>query len=290
MNKGYDIKALEDNAEIMIYEPIGQGLFGGLSAKQFVQDLKKLDGVKNITVRLNSPGGEVFEGAAIYNALVNHPAHIEVAIDGMALSMASVIAMAGDKVTMAENAMMMVHEPTISTSGTATALRKSAEILDKTTQSILNAYAKKTKKEHEELNALMVVETWMSATEALDLGFIDAVTDPIETAALFDLNAFGYKQIPAALVQPTENVSIEAAIDQERVRVKAILEMGRVLNQPQLAKSFISQEISVDEARKQMFDQFASQQDSETITSFVAPLSTSANPLVDDAKERGSNQ
>ena len=290
MNAGYDIKAQEDNAEIMIYEPIGQGLCGGLSAKQFVQDLKALDGVKSITVRLNSPGGEVFEGAAIYNALANHPANIEVAIDGMALSMASVIAMAGDKITMAENAMMMVHEPTISTSGTASALRKSAEILDKTTQSILNAYAKKTKKEHEELNALMVVETWMSAAEALELGFVDAVSEPIETAALFDLKAFGYKQIPAALAQPTDNVSVEAAIDQERVRVKAILEMGRVLSQPQMAKSFISQDISVDEARKQMFDQFANQQDSETITSFVAPLSTSANPLTDDAKERGSNQ
>ena len=290
MKKGYDIKAQEDNAEIMIYEPIGQGLFGGLSAKQFVQDLKKLDGVKNITVRLNSPGGEVFEGAAIYNALVNHPANIEVAIDGMALSMASVIAMAGDKVTMAENAMMMVHEPTVSTSGNASALRKSAEILDKTTQSILNAYAKKTKKEHEELNALMVVETWMSAAEALDFGFIDAISEPIEMAALFDLKAYGYKQIPVAFVQPTENVSVEAAIDQERVRVKAIIEIGKVLNQPQMAKSFMSQDISVDEARKQMFDQFANQQDSETITSFVAPLSTSANPLIDDAKERSSNQ
>ena len=191
MTTGYEIKAQGDSAEIMIYDAIGQGLFGGLSAKAFVTDLKKLKDVANITVNMNSPGGEVFDGTAIYNALLNHSANVEVHIDGMALSMASVIAMAGNKVVMAENAMMMIHDPSIAVSGNASNLRKAADTLEKTKAAIINAYVRKTGKQCEELSALMSVETWMSAEEALMHGFIDEISAPIEMAASFDLSNFG---------------------------------------------------------------------------------------------------
>lgn len=232
MNKGYDIKNQGKSAEILIYDAIGQGLFGGLSAKSFVTDLKTLKDINNITVRLHSPGGEVFDGTAIYNALVQHPAHIEMHIDGMALSMASVIAMAGDKVIMAENAMMMIHDPSISVSGTASNLRKAADTLEKTKAAILNAYIRKTSKQEEELSALMSVETWMSAEEALMHGFIDEISESVKMAAHFDLKAYGFKRVPDGLCTASEDLDAvkNQGVEQERKRVQSILDIAGTVN------------------------------------------------------------
>ncbi|WP_024190693.1 head maturation protease, ClpP-related [Escherichia coli] len=110
MNRWYTIKAADVRgaADISIYEEIG-GF--GVTAKQFAEDLKALGDVSHINLRIHSPGGDVFEGIAIYNLLRNHPADITVYIDGVAASMASVVAMAGDRVVMPENAMMMIHYP-----------------------------------------------------------------------------------------------------------------------------------------------------------------------------------
>lgn len=110
MNRWYTIKAADVRgaADISIYEEIG-GF--GVTAKQFAEDLKALGDVSHINLRIHSPGGDVFEGIAIYNLLRNHPADITVYIDGVAASMASVVAMAGDRVVMPENAMMMIHKP-----------------------------------------------------------------------------------------------------------------------------------------------------------------------------------
>ncbi|EMW05741.1 clp protease family protein [Escherichia coli 2850750] len=110
MNRWYTIKAADVRgaADISIYEEIG-GF--GVTAKQFAEDLKALGDVSHINLRIHSPGGDVFEGIAIYNLLRNHPADITVYIDGVAASMASGVAMAGDRVVMPENAMMMIHYP-----------------------------------------------------------------------------------------------------------------------------------------------------------------------------------
>ncbi|MBT7445840.1 MAG: Clp protease ClpP [Methylococcales bacterium] len=294
MKTGYEIKAQDTTAEIMIYDAIGSGMFGGVSAKDFVTDLKQLTGVANITVRLNSPGGEVFDGTAIYNALINHPANIEVHIDGMALSMASVIAMAGNKVVMAENAMMMIHDPSISVSGSASQLRKTADTLEKTKAAIVNAYARKTGKQQDELSALMSVETWMSADEALCHGFIDEVSSPIEMAAHFDLSPFNFKHVPEQLSkapdQPLDLAQIEAlkieAVNNERKRVQSIIDIANIVNQPRLATAFIDQGVSVDEARDKLFKASEKEQEETIISSQVPPLPEDTNPLSKDAENR----
>ena len=128
MKGSYQIKAQKDSAEIWIYEDIGEGWLGGLSAKVFADDLKKVGKVKNIYVRINSVGGSAVDGTAIYNSLKRHPANINVSIDGIAASIASIIAMAGDHIEMASNAMMMIHEPWIVAGGTASELREQADV------------------------------------------------------------------------------------------------------------------------------------------------------------------
>ncbi|MBT4838873.1 MAG: Clp protease ClpP [Methylococcales bacterium] len=284
--KGFNIKAEGDHAEILIYDAIGSGMFGGLSAKAFVTDLNQHKNVKNITVRVNSPGGEVFDGTAIYNALLNHPAKIDVHIDGMALSMASAIAMAGDTVTMAENAMMMIHDPSISVSGTARKLRKTAETLDKTKNAILCAYARKTGKQEDEISVLMALETWMNAQEALDHGFIDAISEPTQIADSFDLKVFGFKRIPDCLCSQQDIKAVtQQAIAQERQRVQSILDIADTVKQPQMASELIHQGVSVEDAREQLFRHAENQQTS--ITSKVTPVAASTtNPLTDDAQQR----
>jgi ATP-dependent Clp protease, protease subunit len=297
MKTGYDIKAQGTTAEIMIYDAIGSGMFGGLSAKEFVTDLNKLKTTEQITVNMNSPGGEVFDGTAIYNALLNHPANIEMHIDGMALSMASVIAMAGNKIVMAENAMMMIHDPSIAVSGSASDLRKAADTLEKTKIAIVNAYARKTGKQHDELSALMSVESWMNADEALMHGFIDEISSPIEMAAHIDLSPFNFKHVPHKLCKQTdqaldtENIKLiqVEAMKSERQRVQSIIDIAKTVNQSRLATAFIDQGISVEEARKQFFAQAAADEKSTQIISQVPPLLNNApspTPLTDDAELR----
>lgn len=105
----YSMKAsAEDTADISIYEEIGGW---GISARQFAEELTALGQVNHINLHIHSPGGDVFDGIAIYNLLKNHPASKTVYIDGLAASMASVIAMVGDPIIMPENAMMMIHQP-----------------------------------------------------------------------------------------------------------------------------------------------------------------------------------
>ena len=116
------------------------GDWAGLSARQLVSNLKDID-ADEITVRINSPGGSVFDGIAIYNALHYHKAHINVRIEGLAASIASVIAMAGDTVHMAANALLMIHNPFSWVGGDAEELRKMADMLDKTTGVIAQTYA-----------------------------------------------------------------------------------------------------------------------------------------------------
>jgi ATP-dependent Clp endopeptidase proteolytic subunit ClpP len=169
----------EDGVEISIYDEIG---FGGTSAKDFVADVRKLKG-QHIHLRINSVGGSVIEGAAIYNALRRHKGGLTVHVDGLAASMASVIAMAGEEVLIADNAMMMVHNPWSMAMGDADDLRKEADVLDKLKGTLVNAYVRKTGRERAEIENLMDEETWMDAVQAVDFGFADDIEEGIEVAA-----------------------------------------------------------------------------------------------------------
>ncbi|MFD1627659.1 head maturation protease, ClpP-related [Azospirillum griseum] len=198
MRTWYNMKAVADGAaEILIYDEIGAW---GITANQFVQDLRGLGAVSRIDVRINSPGGEVFDGLAIYNALSKHAAEIVVTIDGIAASIASVIAMAGKDIIMPENAMMMIHDPSGGVWGTAADMRRIADALDKGKQAIISAY-RRCGLADESLSQLMTDETWFSATDALEKGFCTKVEKPVKMSACFDLaNLDRFRHPPAALV------------------------------------------------------------------------------------------
>jgi len=171
--------ATETEVEVYLYDEIG---FWGVGAKEFMAELRTHAG-KHVHLRINSPGGEVIEGTAIYNALLRHQGGLTVHIDAMAASMASVIAMAGSPIFMADNALMMIHDPYTFAAGTSEELRKSADLLDTMKAALVRAYVKKTGKTEDEIASLMSEETWMGATEAAALGFIDGIEDGVQAAA-----------------------------------------------------------------------------------------------------------
>ncbi|WP_322619523.1 ClpP-like prohead protease/major capsid protein fusion protein [Shewanella sp. YLB-07] len=176
----YQLKAQNGHVELMIYDEIGGW---GITAKQFAQDLQALGKVSSITARIHSPGGDVFEGMAIYNIIKGHPAQKVCYIDGLAASMASVVAMAFDEVIMPENAMMMVHKPWGGTLGDADDMRKYADLLDKVESNLIGAYAQKTGLSDDDLHSLLASETWLTGSEAVEKGFADTLTDPLQMAA-----------------------------------------------------------------------------------------------------------
>jgi ATP-dependent Clp endopeptidase proteolytic subunit ClpP len=167
------------SVEISIYDEIG---FGGVTAKDFLAEVKRYKG-QHIHLRINSVGGSVIEGAAIYNSLRRHKGGLTVHVDGLAASMASVIAMAGEEVYIADNAMLMVHNPWSMTMGDADDLRKEADVLDKLKATLVNAYVRKTGMETEDIAAMMDEETWLNATQSVAMGFADEIEDGIEAAA-----------------------------------------------------------------------------------------------------------
>ena len=168
----------ETKAEIYIYDTIGSH---DINAKQFVDEIKELQ-AETIHVRINSPGGSVIDGNAIFNALERHQAKIITHIDGLGASMASVVAMVGDEVHMSDNALLMIHNPWTVSIGDADELRADADLLEKMSDSIINAYSR-SQYEKEEIKDLMDKETWFTAQEALEAGLVDHVEKGLRASA-----------------------------------------------------------------------------------------------------------
>lgn len=164
---------------VTLYDEIGAF---GAGSKEFLADLGKLSG-QHIHLRINSPGGSVVEGTAIYNALRRHEGGLTVHIDALAASMASVVAMSGSPVFMADNALLMIHNPWTVSMGESKDLRKEADLLDKLKSTLVNAYVRKTGINAEEIGAMMDAETWLDAVEAVALGFADAIEEGVAAAA-----------------------------------------------------------------------------------------------------------
>lgn len=167
--------------EILLYEMIGQDFWTGegTTAKSFAEDLKAAgDGIRKIHLRVNSPGGSVFDGLAIYNTLLGHGAKVTATVDGLAASIASVIIMAASEISMGDNAMMMIHNPSCMIAGDSNEMRKMAETMDKVKTSMIGAYRRHSKQSAEKIGALMDAETWMTAEETVDNGFAELVTTP----------------------------------------------------------------------------------------------------------------
>lgn len=187
----YRVENKTDEATIYLYDEIG---WFGIKSEQFIKDLNALT-AKTVHIRVNSPGGDVFDGTAIFNAIKQHKARTVVHIDGLAASIASVIALAGSEVLMSENAFLMIHDPWSIVIGNADAMRDEAELLDKVGGTIAKVYMDKSGKRAEEINELMASETWMTGQEAMDMGFIDGLDKKAEekdskAKALFDLSVF----------------------------------------------------------------------------------------------------
>lgn len=193
--------------EILIYEEIGEW---GITAKHIADKLKEIGAVKDITVRVNSPGGNVFDGCTIYNLLQQSDAKVTVVIDGLCASIASVIAMAGDEVIMAENALMMIHDPWSFAVGTADDFRREADLLDKVKTSLLATYEKRTGMNRDEVAALMTDETWLDSDEAITFGFADSTTDAKLVAAQIR-KVMGKVKIPESLM-PADIVDDNGAV------------------------------------------------------------------------------
>ncbi len=180
--------------EILIYGVVGDSC-DGLEASWLVERISHAP--DDISVRINSLGGLVFDGFAIFNALKQSPRRVIVHIDGVAGSIASIIAMAGDEIIMAENAMMMIHKPSDGTYGVATELRSTADRLDMLQAQLVNIYAQRTGMSADELNPLLDAETWLTAAEALDLKFIDQIAGASTATNMLDPTKFGFRKVPA---------------------------------------------------------------------------------------------
>lgn len=187
--------------EVYIYDEIG-GL--GIGSGDFLNELRGLQG--DLSVHLNSPGGDVFDGLAIYQALKNRAGSTTVHIDGLAASIASVIALGADQVIMAPKASMMIHDGFSAAMGNAADMRKLADLLDKTSDNIASVYADKAGGTVDFWRGRMREETWYSADEALEAGLVDEVEGKAKRPDTFDLSMYnhaGRAKSPDPVLEPT---------------------------------------------------------------------------------------
>lgn len=186
--------------EIAIYDIIG---YWGVSAKSFLDDAKAkgVFDAKSLNLRIHSPGGDVMDGLAIYNTLSRLSARIDIYIDGIAASMASVIAcLPNATVHMPENAWMMIHKPWGGACGNADDMRDTADWLDRNEAMLLSIYEKKTGKSRDELAAMLTEETWLDGTQAVEMGFANVLEAPLQAAAAINHNRMKeFANMPQAL-------------------------------------------------------------------------------------------
>ncbi len=185
----------KDTAEVYLYDSIGGW---GISAKQFATDLKALGSPKTIDMHVNSEGGDVFEGRAIYTSLANSSARIIAHVDGIAASVASLICMAAAEIRMADGAFMMVHNAWSFTIGNAADHQKMMDLLNSVDSSMRETYAARTGQTQADVKTWCDAETWMNATEAVARGFADVKDEPVKVAACIrDPSRFHH--LPSAL-------------------------------------------------------------------------------------------
>ena len=193
-----------DVPELLLYDEIGPSWAGRVGAQTVIEALASVSGAPKLRVRINSPGGDVFEGFAIYNALTRFAGEIETHVDSLAASIASIIAMAGKTITMAENASMMIHNCWTMAMGDAAELRRVADVCQKQNEQIVRTYAARTGQPPEQLQQWMDAETWMTAEEAVDRKFADHIGQPLRVAAhLPGSIAARFRNTPEHLTAPT---------------------------------------------------------------------------------------
>ncbi len=189
--KDYQFECRGGVATITIFDVIDR--FGGISSKDIAADLKAAGDVKTLRVHVNSEGGEILEGIAMYTLFLDHPARVEMFVDGMALSVAAMVVMAGDHIQIAQNARMMIHDPV----GTAVAApadehRSVAALLDSLHATIVETHAKRTGRTAQKIEEAMAAETWFTAEEAVAFGLADSIGKALKVAAYVDAGLYSH--------------------------------------------------------------------------------------------------
>jgi ATP-dependent Clp protease protease subunit len=222
----FEIRAKsKTKAEILIYGSIGTSWFeDSISAKQFSEELKKLDSTVNeIELRINSPGGDCFDGFAIANRIKQHPAKVTCYIDGLCASIATIIALAADEVVIGEGAQMMIHKCWTVAAGNESDFEDVIARLQSIDEQLITTYVKKTKMSRAEVKELVHAETWFNADEAIAAGFCDKKFEggmPIAASALDKATWIHSK--PTAKIK-TDRDAINEAIDNLKNKVSAFI-------------------------------------------------------------------
>lgn len=225
--------ARQERPSIYLYDVIGGDLFGGITDKMFADALDELDGHKEIDIRINSPGGDVFQGHTMFNRLRNHPAKIRVFIDGIAASIASEIAMAGDEITIAGNGRIMIHNPFSGTIGTAKEHRKKADLLDSVGEDIISAYVSRSSGDRAELQRLMDEETYFTAKQAKAMNLVDNIGEELAMAACIDqriASLLNFKKVPQELMKDWKPEATVSPLEELETRIRTKLLEGRTEN------------------------------------------------------------
>jgi ATP-dependent Clp protease, protease subunit len=222
----FSMKVKETEATILLYAAIGQSMWeDSVSAKDFSDELKKLpDSIKTINVRINSVGGSVFCGVSIYERLKTHSAKIVVYVDGIAASIASIIAMAGDEIIIGEGAFFMVHAPMSGVYGNAREMEDMIEVLDRIENQMIGIYARKTGLSVAEISKMLKKDTWINAEEAVEMGFATRISDTdeaqVRVAASMLTKADWIKSNPGL---PTEAAMARQKVNEFKNDVKKFL-------------------------------------------------------------------
>lgn len=228
VGRNFDVRAEGDTTEIIVYDVIGDYWGEGVSAKRFLDALDKVK-TNKIVLKINSPGGDAFDGVAIYNDFKAHPAHKTVKITGLAASAASVIAMAGDEILIGKNAQIMIHNAWVMAVGNKNDFREVADILQGIDEGLAETYADRTGLEIAEIIKMMDGEKWMRGEQAIEKGFADGLLlDDDKAKAAFDTSM--YAHTPVALKKEIEATLCEAGYS--RTESKAAVNKGfQVLSQ-----------------------------------------------------------
>lgn len=265
------------SGEILLYGVIGE-VSEGLDANSILAEIDTIQ-ENNITLRIHSAGGYITEGLAIYNRLKGSGKHLTIHIDGIAASMASVVAMAGNHVTMPENAWIMIHKPWNQVSGNAEEMREVADSLDRFEETLINIYREKTKLSKAKLKEMLAKETWLNAEQALELGFIDHVSEPMQHAAKLDISNFTSPPKPELtqlfmkgtdMKNKATSSTVEAqnaALQKNNTDIKALVSLAKL--DDEFADQLIAKGIQLEDARNLVIDAVAARDEKNVPTGHV---------------------
>lgn len=277
--KWFDVRAEAERKEVSVSI---RGYIGewGVSDSDLIREVEAAGDVEMINVTINSRGGEVDHGLAIYNFLRGHDALVNVRVDGIAASAASIIAMAGDQITMPANTLMMVHNPWTFAQGNAAELRKTADDLEQFEKSLLATYTARTGKGEDDIKALLDGETWLTAQEAVDLGFADTVESLAQPAAVAMAKAM---DIPAEVLAKV--AELETPEEPEAPAVNSmpnkpedkpnhaadIVALCIETGFPVKAADWVREGITLDEAKKRIVDAQAADDEARNADPVILP-------------------